>query len=269
MTNFTVTGDFSAQGNVTGVVTFLPSTGVAATTAAITNGTFSASVPCITGSYTVVFSQMYLNTVPASVSAFNFTSPSSAVTLPISGLVGPAPTVTVAGGLTPSPVFVPQYVGWAASNEVVVANTTTSTSLVQLTLGTGQLQVGSTFRFQIRGTVQTVVTSGTLTFTPQIGAVAAAQTFVMGTQGANAASPFNLTVDATVRASGASGAYITNGYGRIEFGTPVALTTVSPTTTAVVDTTQPTTTLQIKAAWATANAANSLLVETAVIERLA
>lgn len=268
MTNFTATGDWTAQGNVAGVVTFSPSTGGSVVTATIVNGTFSVAVPVITGSYLVSFSQITLNGKVGTIAPFDFNSPQTAVTLPINTIVGPAPTVVVSGP-APAAVFVPSYIGWATPTEVSVANTTTSTQLVQLTVGTGQLQAGSAFRFVVRGTVQTTSTSGTLTFTPQIGATAASQTYQMATQTSAAGPvPFFLEINAVVRSAGSSGLYITHGYGRVEFTTPALLATTNATA-AALDTTQATTVLQLNAAWATANAANILLVESAIIERLA
>lgn len=268
MTNFTATGNWTSQGNVVGVVTFAPSTGASVTTGTITNGTLSVSVPVISGNYLVTFTGVTVNGVPGTIAPFDFVSPSSSVTVSLNAIAGPSPTVVSTGG-NPASLFVPSYVGWAGSAETSLTNTTTPGTLVALTVGSGQLQAGSAFRITARGSVQVATTSGTLTFTPQLGANAAAQTFQMASQG-SAAGPvaFFLQTDVVVRSAGASGAYISHGYGRIEFTTPSVLSTTS-TTTAAVDTTQPTTTIQLNAAWATASASNILLVETAVIERLA
>lgn len=142
------------------------------------------------------------------------------------------------------------------------------TTLVTNTLATGVLKAATTMRFTLRGTVQCQATSGILTFRVYMGANAAAQTFVMATQGSAAGPvPFFLQVDASVRTAGASGTYIAGGYGRIEFTTAALLTTTSAST-AVVDTTAATPVIKATAQFATSSATNKLLVEVATIERI-
>lgn len=131
----------------------------------------------------------------------------------------------------------------------------------------GALVVGTTYRFIVRGTIQTQTTSGVLTFRVYIGANASTETYVMATQAAAGPVAFWLMVDATVRSTGASGTYISSGYGEINFATPAKLTSTT-TTTAVVDTTLFLPTTKLTAQWATSSATNILKVETATIERL-
>lgn len=158
-----------------------------------------------------------------------------------------------------------------AAAEVTVGNTTTETALVSKALNSMAWDTapGTTFRFTIRGTIQVKATSGTLTFTTYIGPTASTETLQMPSQ-SSAEGPvaFHLVVDATVRSIGSSGTYISNGFGRIELATPVILSTTT-TTTAALDTSDYTpATVKLTAAWATADAANVVKVETATIERL-
>jgi hypothetical protein len=123
------------------------------------------------------------------------------------------------------------------STELNLNTSVTETTAVSYTLAQSLLQVGTTFRVTLRGTVQVTSTSGILTLRVYLGANAASQTFVMATQTA-AAGPvaFFLQADITVRTTGASGTYIVAGEGAIAFTTRVFLDNASATTT-VVDTT--------------------------------
>jgi hypothetical protein len=183
--------------------------------------------------------------------------------------------VRVAGGVysalaAPAAASAPELAGGLTANtaQVNLNTSTTETSVITFTLPTGSLVAGSTFRLKVRGTVQVQATSGTLTFRPYLGANVSTETFQMASQG-TAAGPvaFNLEVDITVRTVGASGTYVANGFGRIEFATAVILTTTIATT-AVVDTTAATPVVKLTAQWATSSATNILKVETATVERI-
>jgi hypothetical protein len=166
-----------------------------------------------------------------------------------------------------------------SSTVVAIAPSTTSTTS-QFNLNTSstetiivngtlnQLLAGSAVRIQVFGTIQVQSTSGPLTFTTYVGTNASAETFVMPTQ-TSAAGPVPFTLDAicVVRTASATGTYVTNGYGRIEFATPVLLTP-SSIATAVVDTTVASPLIKITATWGTNSATNILKVETATIERV-
>ena len=154
------------------------------------------------------------------------------------------------------------------TSQFSLANSTTQTDIVTMTLGSGVLVVGSTFRIIVKGTIQVVATSGILTFRPYIGANAAAQTFVMPTQG-SAAGPvqFWLEADVTVRSTGAGGLYVGGGSGLVIIGGwyPLASTSSSGVT---VDTTVSSPVVKLTAQWATADVANILKIETATIEQV-
>ena len=160
----------------------------------------------------------------------------------------------------------------AITSEVNLNTSVTETTVVTMTLPTGELIAGSTFRIKVLGTVQVTSTSGTLTFRPYLGANVSTETFQMaGQTSAEGPVAFWLEVDITVRTTGSSGTYVAAGYGRIEFVTnaatniPLKNTTA---TTATVDTTAATPVIKLTAQWATSNASNILKVETATIERI-
>lgn len=156
----------------------------------------------------------------------------------------------------------------AITAEVNLNTSTTETTLVTTTLAPGLFIPGTTFRCTIRGTLQTQATSGALTFRDYLGANVSTETYVMPTQtGASGPVGFMLVIDSTVRTVGASGTYVSHGYGRIDFATPVTLSTTTATT-AIVDTTATSSVLKVTAQWATSSATNILKVETATIEQI-
>lgn len=159
--------------------------------------------------------------------------------------------------------------GSAITSELNLNTSTTETTIITSSSLSALLAVGSTWRFSIRGSVQVQATSGILTFRDYLGANVSAETFVMATQ-TSAAGPvgFELRVDCTIRTIGASGTYISHGYGRMDFATPVAITTTT-TSTAVIDTTVANPTVKLTAQWATSSATNILKIETATLERVA
>ena len=170
----------------------------------------------------------------------------------------------VVGGLEPKTGLT------ATTAQYALTNSATAGTIVTYTVPAATLGAGSTFRVTLNGTIQTTSTSGTLTFTPYIQNTALAQTAVMATQtSANAAAAFSLEYTFTVRSAGASGTAIAKPFGIIGFATPVYLSSTSTTATTVNTTSSASnTSLYVTATWATANAANSLLVETATIERV-
>lgn len=164
-------------------------------------------------------------------------------------------------------------VGLAANvSEFSLTNSTTATTIITYSVPPATLGAGSSFRVRLDGTVQTTSTSGTLTFTPQIQGTALAQTAAMPTEAsANAASPFFLEYIYTVRTTGVSGTAIAKPYGIINLATSgVTYLTSTSTATTTINTTAAagSNSLLVQAQWATANASNSLLVETATIERI-
>jgi hypothetical protein len=157
----------------------------------------------------------------------------------------------------------------ALTSQFSLTNSTTSTPVISWTIPAGMLAAGSTFRVNLKGTVQTLATSGTLTFTPILQGVSLAQTAQMPSQVVNAASGFTLEFIISVRTTGASGTAIAEPWGQINFGTPVILTSTSAAATTVnTSAAASTNNVAVNAQWATASASNSLLVQTAVIERV-
>jgi hypothetical protein len=149
-----------------------------------------------------------------------------------------------------------------------LANSTTQTDIISMTLGSAVLTAGATFRIKVKGTVQVKATSGTLLFKPYLGGTVAAQTFQLPNQ-TSAAGPvqFWLETDVTVRTTGAGGTFAAGGSGLVIIGGwfPLASTTAG---TAAVDTTVSSPIVKLAAVWATADVANVLLVETATIEQV-
>lgn len=269
MTTFSVTGDWTSQGDVEGNIVFYPQPSSAGSpaTATISAGLLSTTLTAITGSYLAVFSAVTINGAAATIESFQFASLASG-TLVLTTAASPPPTAVLVGSSAATAHTVVDA-KTALVSEVALANSSTETQVVALQLGPGQLVLGSAFRISVRGTVQVKSTSGTLTFAPYLGTTASTETFQMATQGSSGGPvAFFLEVDLTVRVPGVSGAYISHGYGRIELGTPVVLSTTTATT-AALDTTATTTLLKLTAKWATADANNSLLVETATIKRIA
>lgn len=148
---------------------------------------------------------------------------------------------------------------------------TTETDVISLTLPTGVLQAGTTFRITARGTIQVQATSGTLTFRPYVQGVVSTETYQLASQG-GAAGPFGfaLSVDMTVRTTGASGTYISQGLLHI-VNAATTLINVSTTTatTATINTAATSPIVKLTAQWATSSATNILKVETAVLEQVA
>lgn len=156
----------------------------------------------------------------------------------------------------------------AITSQMNLNTSVAEANVVAFTLPASELVVGTTYRIKMLGTVQVQATSGTLTFRPYLGVNVSTETYQMPSQGGAAGPvPFCLEVDITVRTTGAVGTYISNGWGRMEFATPVILTTATATT-ATIDTTAVAPVLKLTAQWATSSATNILKVETATIERV-
>lgn len=158
----------------------------------------------------------------------------------------------------------------AIAAQAAVTNTTSETTIITTDLPSGKLAVGSTYRIKLSGTVQVKATSGTLTFKAYAQGVVLAQTAQMASQG-SAAGPVAFTVEflITVRSLGATGTAIATPWGTINFTSPANLSSTSAST-ATVDTTAAASSneLAVKAQWATGDPSNSLLVQTATIERI-
>jgi hypothetical protein len=170
----------------------------------------------------------------------------------------------VTGGLNPKSGLA------SIASEFSLSNSTTATAIISTTLGPTVLQAGATYRITLMGTVQCAATSGTLTFTPFIQGTALAQTCQMATQG-SAQGPvfFNLEYLITVRTDGTSGTAIAKPFGIINTSTLTYLASTSASATTVNTTaTASSAVLKVQAQWATASTSNTLLVETATVERV-
>jgi hypothetical protein len=175
--------------------------------------------------------------------------------------------VIKASGPNTAAVFDGQATSAARVSEVDVTNTGTETTLVTLTLPTGSLRAGSSYRINVMGSCSTLSTSGTLTFKAYLGANAAAQQPQMASQGTgSAAGGFFLEVFVTVRTTGATGTFIAHGRGEIELSAARVNLTNTSLATAVVDTTAAGPVIKLTAQWATASASNALSVSMATIE---
>jgi hypothetical protein len=142
----------------------------------------------------------------------------------------------------------------------------TETTILTTAIPTGVLAVGTTFRFRLTGTVQLQATSGALTFRMYVGATAG-QTVVMATRGVLAAAYFWFEGTATVRSTGGSGTYITNGeFGFYTGATAVGVQAQGGASTTTVDTTAASPVVKITAQFATSSTTNILLVQTGTIE---
>lgn len=163
---------------------------------------------------------------------------------------------------------IPSRVLAVRTSQLNLNTSTTETDVVTASIPAGTLQVGSTYRIRLRGTVQYQATSGTLTFKPYLGTNVAATTPQMATQG-SAGGPFffYLESDLVVRSGGASGTYLATSLGRVST-TDLAMNGSAVGNTAVVNTTAAVT-IKMTAIWATSSATNILKVETASIEQIA
>jgi hypothetical protein len=157
----------------------------------------------------------------------------------------------------------------AITSAVTLTSSTTLTPIVATSLIAGALSAGSSFRISLRGTIATLTTSGTLTFTPYIQGTALSGTAVMPSQAAFSASGFALEFLITVRTVGSSGTAIATPNGVINFTTPVNLfSTVTTTTTVNTTIAAGSNVLQVQAQWGTNSASNILVVTEAIIERM-
>jgi hypothetical protein len=155
--------------------------------------------------------------------------------------------------------------------QVPVSNTTTNTTIITATLPSASLTTGATFRIKVQGSIQNTATSGTLTFTPNIQGTALATAVIASLTSSNAVSAFWSETDITVRTLGSSGTAIAKTFGLATLATSglTGLTGTSSTATTVNTTSSASsTTVFLQAQWATANANNVLLIETATIERI-
>jgi hypothetical protein len=182
--------------------------------------------------------------------------------------VGVSPDVIKASGPNTAVVFDGQPTSTAIVSEVDVANTVTETTLVSLTLPTGSLRAGTTYRINLMGTIQVQSTSGSLVFKPYLGANASTAQPTMSTVTTGAGpSAFWLVIYLTVRTTGASGTFVGHGFGEMELTSRVNLQN-STLTTAVVDTTAASPVIKVTATWATASATNVLKVHLATIDQV-
>ena len=151
-----------------------------------------------------------------------------------------------------------------------LTNSTVLTNILTTTIPTNSLQVGSTFKIKILGTLAWGATAGTLTFTPQLGGTASTMTPQMAQQGSSAAAQvFSCELLLTVRSTGAAGSYMAYGMGEALNGTNVVpIVPTTATATATVNTTAATPTLQIAAQWSSAAVGNVLTVTNATLERV-
>lgn len=156
------------------------------------------------------------------------------------------------------------------ASEFALTDSASAAVIIGTNLDPGLLAVGATYRISVDGTIQVAATSGTLTFTAYLQNTALAQTAQMPSQGVAAGPvPLHLDCDITVRSTGASGTVIAKPFGLIGFTPPLIIGSTSASAT-TVDTTAAasSTALALQAQWASALPANSLLVETATIERV-
>jgi hypothetical protein len=152
-------------------------------------------------------------------------------------------------------------------SEFSLTNSATATTIITATPGPANLPVGATYRITLNGTIQTAASSPTLTFTPFIQGTALVQTAVMPSQAVSSAVGFHLETTIAVRATGTSGKAIARNFGIIQFATPVYLFGSTSTTTTTINTTT-STALSMQAQWSLTGVGNSLLIETATIERV-
>ena len=161
--------------------------------------------------------------------------------------------------------------GLAATTSQYSQASASATSVVAYTVPPVSLYAGATFRVTLSGTIATGSTaSQTLTFTPIIQNTALAQTAVLTTSATNAASSFRLEYVITVRTTGTTGTAIAKPFGVAQMaGSGVQYLSSTSTATTAINTTSTAanTTLGVSAVWSNATG-NTLLVETATIERV-
>jgi hypothetical protein len=198
-----------------------------------------------------------------------------AVSAGLNGSLNAGRAIVTRTGSTSSPGTItplPDTARAAASSTTTLSNSSALTTLATLTLGTGSLAAGSTFRVNIMGSVQTQATSGTLTFTVTLAGTTLTQTLQMPSQsGASGPSSFWAEMFLTVQSLGSSGTAIAHGRGEIEFSGRVNLDPSAPgiPTTTTVNTTTTTPAVTVNAQWATSSTTNILTVTVASIEQVA
>lgn len=149
-----------------------------------------------------------------------------------------------------------------------LASSTTETDLISTSLPGRTLEVGTTYRITLRGTIRANAASTTCTFRIYVGTVVSTETYVWTSGAAVGPVAFWLIMDATVRTAGAGGTYISNGFGQVaNAATTINNITTTTTTTAAVNTTT-ITTVKASAQWSASNANNSLVVTVATIEQV-
>ena len=153
------------------------------------------------------------------------------------------------------------------SSQFVLSNSTTQTDIIAMTLSSGVLVTGSTFRIRIKGKIQFAATSGTLIFKPYMGGNPAANITIGSQASAGGPIPFYLDIDITVRTTGASGTFVAQGAGLLPVGGWFTLDSAD-TTAVTVNTTVSSPVVKLATVWATANVANVLTIDTATIEQV-
>lgn len=181
------------------------------------------------------------------------------------------------------PVY-PLVFAAASTDGAALANTTTATSILPASgiavIPGGILQVGSIFKITLRGRISTLATSpGTLTLDVRLGSAVIS---AFGAIALNISAQTNVTWEAillaTIRAVGsgttANALCTANFVSRAVIGSPAAgagsagsilLPETAPAVGAGFDSTAAQT-VNVFAAWSTANAANSIQVHQSLIE---
>lgn len=145
---FTAVGDWSAQGDLTGSVLFLPQppSAGAAMSAPISDGLMSAALPPIAGNYLVVFVDLALNGARGQINSFAFVSPSAGWTVNFNTNTWPRPIFPIAtppflgtfavtgdwsadGDVSGSAVFIPQPASAGLVEIAAISNGVVSTTL--------------------------------------------------------------------------------------------------------------------------------------------
>jgi hypothetical protein len=161
----------------------------------------------------------------------------------------------------------PGVIAVITSQTAVGPSSNSEVELMSATLPTNFLAVGTTFRFQFRGTVRLQATSGNLTFKMYIGANAGQTVQLASVTSAQSEVGCEFEGIATVRSTGASGTFLSTGsFYLITSATAMRDAIQGGASTSVVDTTAATPTVRLTAQFATSSTTNFVYAQTGTIE---
>jgi hypothetical protein len=179
------------------------------------------------------------------------------------GLIG-LRGVTGLQGVTGLSIIPEKYIT-VITNPVTISNTNLETTVMNLSIPSRYIDIGSLFKFYFTGLHSNIATSGTLTFKMYIGKQSS-QTIVLASS-STAYSNIYMFFEgyAIVRSSNT---YFNNGHYIIKRSTTaITISSQDSTSTSTLELDDPTE-IKITAQWQTANTNNALRIQTGYIEKI-